>query len=334
MVSRGDALNELAGSRILITGGAGFIGSQIADQLIAGERVAEVILLDNLLRGSRRNVEHALRSGRVRLVEGDIRDRALLDGLFAGIDFVFHMAALRITRCAENPREALEVMFVGTFNVVESCVKHKIKKLVAASSASIYGTADTFPTREDHHPYNNRTLYGAAKLSNELVYRSFNDMYHLPYLAMRYFNVYGPRMDTEGRYTEVLVRWYGLIKKGQSPVIFGAGDQTMDFVYVEDVARANVLAMKSVASDQVLNVASERETSLRQLCDALLKAMGSTLRPTHVPLPAERKAVEVRRRLADASKARELIGFDAKVSLEEGLARLVHWLDEYGPTIG
>ena len=320
-------MNDLKDSRILITGGAGFVGSHIADQLIAGEGVREVVLLDNLLRGSRRNVDGALRSGRARLVEGDIRDRALLEELMPGVDYVFHMAALRITRCAENPREALEVMYDGAFNVVEACVRHKVKKLVAASSASIYGTADLFPTREDHHPYNNRTLYGAAKAANELMYRAFNDMYGLPYVAMRYFNVYGPRMDTEGKYTEVLIRWYGLVKKGQPPLIFGEGDQTMDFVYVEDVARANVFAMKAPVSDKVFNVARQEETSLRQLCDALLATMGSKLEPKHVPLPAERKAVEVRRRLADTSSARELLGFESQVGLEEGLARLVRWLD-------
>ncbi len=326
-------MNDLNASRVLITGGAGFVGSHIADQLIAGEGVREVILLDNLLRGSRRNVEAALRTGRARLVEGDIRNRALLDELLPGVDYVFHMAALRITRCAENPREALEVMYDGAFNVVEACVRHKVKKLVAASSASIYGTADLFPTREDHHPYNNRTLYGAAKAANELMYRAFNDMYGLPYVAMRYFNVYGPRMDTEGKYTEVLIRWYGLVKKGQPPLIFGEGDQTMDFVYVEDVARANVLAMKAPASDQVFNVACQRETSLRQLCHALLRAMGSTLEPKHVPLPAERKAVEVRRRLADTTSAREVLGFEARVGLEDGLGRLVRWLDENIQTV-
>jgi len=318
---------SIEGSRILITGGAGFVGSHITDALLEREGVREVVLLDNLVRGSRRNVEQALSSGRVRLVEGDIRNRALLDDLLPGVDYVFHMAALRITRCAENPREALEVMYDGAFNVVEACVRHKVKKLVAASSASIYGTADLFPTREDHHPYNNRTLYGAAKMANELMYRAFNDMYGLPYVALRYFNIYGPRMDTEGKYTEVLIRWYRLIKKGEAPLIFGEGDQTMDFVEVGDVARANVLALKAPVSDRVFNVASARETSLRQLCDALLKAMGSDLEPKHVPLPAERKAVEVRRRLADTRQARECLGFQAKLGLEEGLARLVRWLD-------
>ena len=326
-------MNELRGARILITGGAGFVGSHIADQLIAHEGVREVVLLDNMLRGSRRNLEPALASGRVRLIEGDIRDRGLLDEVFPGTDFCFHMAALRITRCAENPREALEVMHDGAFNVVEACVRHKVRKLVAASSASVYGTATAFPTSEDHHPYNNRTLYGAAKMANELMYRAFNDMYGLRYAAMRYFNVYGPRMDREGKYTEVLIRWYDRIKRGEAPIIFGAGDQTMDFVYVEDVARANVLAMKADASDEVFNVACGVETSLRQLCDALLRAMDAKLEPAHVPLPAERKAVEVQRRLADTRKAERLLGFRAEVGLDDGLRRLVQWLDSYGETV-
>lgn len=324
---------QLTDSRILITGGAGFIGSHIADQLIELEGVREVVLLDNMLRGSRRNIEKALASGRAQLVEGDIRDRALVDRLFSGVDYVFHMAALRITRCAENPREALEVMYDGPFNVVEACVKHKVKKLVAASSASIYGQADLFPTREDHHPYNNRTLYGAAKLANELMYRAFNEMHGLPYAAMRYFNVFGPRMDTEGKYTEVLIRWYRLIKKGEAPLIFGAGDRTMDCVDVVDVARANVLAMKAPVSDGVFNVASQRETSLQQLCDTLLAAMGSKLQARHVEQPSERKSVDVWRRIADTSKARELLGFEAEISLEESLARLVRWLDAHADTV-
>lgn len=320
-------MNDLKGSRVLITGGAGFIGSQIADQLLTREGVGEVVLLDNMVRGSLRNVQDALGTGRARLVEGDIRDRQLVERLVAGCDYCFHMAALRITACAENPREALEVMYDGTFNVLEACAKQKVRKLVAASSASILGSADAFPTPEEHHPYNNRTLYGAAKLANELMYRAFNDMSGLPYVALRFFNVYGPRMDTDGKYTEVLIRWYRLLKRGEPPLVFGAGDQTMDFVYGEDVARANVLAMKADASDQVFNVACGRETSLLQLCQALLAVMGSSLQPRHVPLPAERKAVEVLRRLADTGKAKRLLGFEAEVPLEEGLARLVRWLD-------
>jgi UDP-glucose 4-epimerase len=321
---------DLAGSRVLVTGGAGFVGSHIADLLLDREGVGEVLLLDNMLRGSRSNVERALQTGRARLIEGDIRDRALLDRELGGIDYCFHMAALRITRCAEDPRGALEVMYDGTFNVVEGCVRHRVKKLVAASSASIYGLASSFPTAEDHHPYNNRTLYGAAKAANELMYRAFHEQYGLPYAATRYFNVYGPRMDREGKYTEVLIRWYDRVKQGEPPIIFGPGDQTMDFVFVEDVARATVLALKAPASDEVFNVASGTETSLRQLADALLRAMGAKLEPQHVPLPAERKKVEVTRRLADVGKAERLLGFRAEIDLEEGLRRLVRWLDAYG----
>ena len=317
---------KLRNCRVLITGGAGLVGSFIADQLI-DEGVKEIVLLDNFVRGSEKNIEKALSSGIVTMVEGDIRDIEHLNVLFENVDYCFHMAALRITRCAENPREALEVMFVGTFNVIEACIRNQVKKIVAASSASIYGQAESFPTHENHHPYNNRTLYGAAKTANELMLRAFHDMNKLHYVAMRYFNVFGPRMDTEGKYTEVLIRWYYLIKQGKPPIIFGDGGHSMDFVFVEDVARANILGLKSEVTNEVFNVASQVETSLEELCYALLKAMKSDLKPEYLPLPSERKSVEVVRRLADTTKAKEMIGFEAKVSLDDGLARLVNWLD-------
>ena len=319
-------MNDLKNSRVLITGGAGFVGSWITDLLLR-EEVEEIVIIDNLIRGSKENIGDALKSGKVKFVEGDIRDIKLLDDLFAGIDYCFHMAALRITRCTENPREALEVMYNGTFNVLEACVKHKIKKLVAASSASVYGMADIFPTDETHHPYNNRTLYGGAKMANELMYRSFNDMYGLSYNAMRYFNIYGPRMDREGKYTEVMIRWYYLIKDGKEPLIFGDGKQTMDFIYVQDIARANILAMKVDVSDEVFNVAFGKESSLIDLCNSLIGAMNSYVKPKFIPLPLERQKVEVKRRLADTKKADDLLGFQAEISLEEGLKKLVSWLD-------
>jgi UDP-glucose 4-epimerase len=193
---------------------------------------------------------------------------------------------------------------------------------VTASSASIYGLADTFPTREDHHPYNNRTWYGASKIMLEGLLRSFNDMYGLPYTALRYFNVYGPRMDVHGKYTEVLIRWMERIAAGQAPLIFGDGNQTMDFVYIDDVARSNVLALQSDLQDDVFNVASGVETSLNDLAYALLRVMGSNLKPEYGP---ERKVNPVSRRLADTSKAKQLLGFEATVGLDEGLTRLVDW---------
>jgi UDP-glucose 4-epimerase len=261
-------------------------------------------------------------NGPVQIVDGDICDRDLVRRLMDGVDVVFHQAAIRITQCAEEPRLALEVLVDGTFNVVEAAVDAGVRKAVVASSASVYGLAEEFPTTERQHPYDNRTLYGAAKAFNEGLLRSFNDMAGLDYVALRYFNVYGPRMDIFGVYTEVLVRWMERIAAGQPPLILGDGLQTMDFVYVDDVARANIAAAVAPVSDEVFNIASGTESSLRDLADALLRVMGSDLGVEYGP---ERKVNPVSRRLADTSAARERLGFEAEVDLDEGLRRLVHW---------
>jgi len=306
---------------MLITGGAGLVGSHIADLLVE-EGVSEVVILDNFVRGRRENLASALSSGRVSILEGDIRDRERVAQAVRGIDVLFHQAAIRITQCAEEPRLALEVLVDGTFNVLEEAARAKVKKVVAASSASVYGLAEEFPTRESHHPYYNRTLYGASKVFNEALLRSFQDMYGLDYVALRYFNVYGPRMDIYGAYTEVLIRWMERIASGQPPLILGDGTQTMDFVHVRDIARANILAAHANVTDEVFNVASGAETSLNELADTLLKVMDSPLRPEYGP---ERKVNPVSRRLADMSKAKRLLGFEASIPLEEGLRGLVAW---------
>lgn len=307
--------------RVLITGGAGLVGSHIADLLVK-EEVAEIIILDNYTRGRKENLAWAAANGPLVMVEGDIRDRQLLSDIMQDVDVVFHQAAIRITQCAQEPRLALEVLADGTFNVLEAAVNAKVKKVVAASSASIYGMAEEFPTRESHHPYNNRTFYGAAKTFNEGVLRSFYDMYGLDYVALRYFNVYGPRMDIYGVYTEVLIRWMERIVNNQAPLIFGDGKQTMDFVYIEDIARANICAAKADVTDEVFNIASGTETSLNDLAYSLAKVMGSDLKPEY---GAERKVNPVQRRIADVSKAKELIDFTTTVSLEAGLEKLVSW---------
>jgi len=314
----------MQGKRILITGGASFIASHIADLLVQ-EDPAEVVVFDNFVRGRRENLAGAAARGRVTIVEGDIRDRDALAEVMRDVDIVFHLAAIRITLCTEEPRLALEVLVDGTFNVLEAAVEAKVKKVVASSSASVYGLADEFPTTERHHPYNNRTIYGASKAFNEGLLRSFHEMYGLDYVALRYFNVYGPRMDIHGAYTEVFVRWMGRIANHQPPLIFGSGEQTMDFVFVEDVARANILAAKAGVTDDVFNVASSVETSLNELADTLLRVMGSELRPEYGP---ERKANPVPRRLADISKAKTMLGFEARIPLEEGLRRLASWWRE------
>jgi UDP-glucose 4-epimerase len=314
----------ITGQRCLVTGGAGTIGSTIVDQLVAAD-AGEIVVLDNFVRGRRENLASVLGSGKVRVVEGDIRDRRLVTDLMAGIDLVFHQAAIRITQCAEEPRLALEVLVDGTYEVVEAAADASVRKVVAASSASVYGLAEQFPTPERHHPYANDTLYGAAKTFNEGLLRSFHAMRGLDYVALRYFNVYGPRMDIYGFYTEVLIRWMERIEAGQPPLILGDGTQTMDFVFTEDIARANLLAASADVTDEVFNIASATETSLTELAHTLLHVMGSDL-PLDFGPPRGVNAVT--RRLADVSQAAELLGWKPEISLDEGLRRLVTWWRE------
>jgi UDP-glucose 4-epimerase len=316
-----DARTDMTSKRALITGGAGLIGSHIADRLVA-EGFQEIVVLDNFTRGRRQNLEAALRSGRVLVTEGDIRDADLVLRAMDGIDIVFHEAAIRITHCAESPRLAHDVLATGTFNVLEAAVKAKVKRVVSASSASIYGQAEEFPTNEEHHGYGNRTIYGATKSYGEGLLRSFYEMYGLNYVALRYFNVYGPRMDAFGVYTEVMIRWMERLAKGEPCLILGDGAQTMDFVFVTDIARANLRAANSSITDDVLNIASGTETSLTELATVLGRVMGVDLPPEYGPA---RKATPVWRRLADVKKAQRQIGFTAKVTLEEGLRQLVQW---------
>ncbi len=315
-------MSILRGKRILVTGGAGFIGSHIVDQFVAAE-CDKVLVIDNMIRGRIANLAAALPSGRVEVVSGDIRDRGLMRSLVAGTDTVFHQAALRITHCAAEPDEAMAVMVDATYELLRQCVESKVRKVVMASSASIYGMAELFPTCEDHHPYGNRTLYGAAKSFGEGLLRSFNDMYGLDYVALRYFNVYGPRMDIHGRYTEVMVRWMERIEAGEPPLIFGDGLQTMDLIHVSDVARANILAATSPATDAVFNVGSGTETSLLDLAGTFAHAMG---RPMLKPLHREARAINpVPRRLASVAAAMEQLGFKATVTPAQGIADLVAW---------
>lgn len=308
-------------STFFVTGGAGFVGSHICDALLA-RGAKRVVALDDLTRGSRDNLAEALKSDRFHLEVGDIRDTALVDKLTEGSDYVFHQAALRITACAADPRAGHEVMMNGLFNVLESAVKHKVKKIVAASSASVYGEPDTLPI-EETAPYNNRTLYGAAKIALEHYLRAFNDMYGIPYVALRYFNLYGPRMDMTGVYTEVMIRWMDRIDAGDAPLIFGKGDQSMDFTYVGDVVRANLMSLESDASDECYNVATGKDTSLLDLCHMMLKLMGKPdLKPE---FRDERKTNPVRRRIGGTAKAKKDLGFESTVALEEGLAKLIEW---------
>ncbi|MBT6326857.1 MAG: NAD-dependent epimerase/dehydratase family protein [Bdellovibrionales bacterium] len=319
-------MKDLSDKKILITGGIGFVASHILDLLVQ-EDVEKIILVDNFVRGSKKNIQHHLTNKKVELIEADIKNINIVNTLMKDIDYCFHMAAIRINLCASDHLEAFKTLGEGSFNVAQACMKQGVKKLIAASTASVYGTADDFPTDELHHPYNNRTFYGALKMFNELMYRSFNETNELDYIALRFFNLYGPRMDTDGKYTEVLIKWYKLIKEGKRPLIFGDGKQTMDFVNVLDVAKSCICAMNSDVQDEVFNIASGIEISLEELCLELIKAMKVDIKPEYIPVPEERRKVEVTRRKASIVKAKKLLGFENSIPIEEGMKQLVNWLD-------
>jgi len=316
---------SLNGARIVVTGGAGLIGSTIVDEAVAAG-AAEVIALDDLSRGRADHLDAAIASGRARLVHGDLRDRELLESLLIGTDLVFHQAALRITQCAQEPRRAVDVMVAATYDLLEAAARHHVGRVVMASSASVYGQAEHFPTGEFHHPYGDRTLYGAAKAFGEGLLRAAYDMWGLEGVALRYFNVYGPRMDVHGVYTEVLVRWMERLQAGLAPLILGDGSQTLDLIHVRDVARANVAAAtapwSAVSCAPAFNVASGTETSLLELLRLLGEVMGVDARPEHGP---ERAVNGVRRRQGATDLAARALGFRAHIDLREGLGELVEW---------
>ena len=320
--------SPLKGATVLVTGGAGLIGSHIVDGLV-DRGAGEIRVLDNLVRGSRLNLRAAASRRPITFIEGDVRDPIAVARAVEGCDYVFHQAAIRITLCASQPRDCIDVLVGGTLNVFEAAVASGVRKVVYASSASVYGGADEFPTGERHHPYNNRTLYGAAKLMDEGIARSYRDMHGLPSVGLRYFNVYGPRMDVTGAYTEVFVRWLRCVERDEAPQIHGDGSASMDFIYVSDIARANLLAMESGREDDVYNVASGTETTLLELWGAIQRLTGGYhLSPEFHP---PRKVNPVPRRLADTALARDEIGFVAQVPLLEGLKKLREWFHASAP---
>jgi len=310
---------SLENSRILVIGGAGFIGSHIVDQLLR-EPVREVVVLDNFVRGTRGNLDQAVSDERVELVEGSIMDQELLARLMEGTDYVFHLAALWLYECVHEPRSAIEVNIVGTFNVIEAAQRAGVKKVVYSSSASVYGDAVVTPMTEDH-PFNLRNTYGATKLTGEMLFRSFNEQHGLDYVGMRYMNVYGPRMDYKGTYVSVIMKVLDKIEAGEQPEVFGDGSQAYDFVHVSDVARANILALKSDATDVNLNVGTGVKTTIRELVDSLLEISGSELEPKYLP----QEEMFVTHRVGSTELAKELTGFVAEISYEEGLRSVIEW---------
>ena len=311
---------SLAGSKILVIGGAGFVGSHIVDQLV-DEGPAEIRVLDNLVRGKQANLAKAMPSGKVRLIDGSITDLATLRQAIHGCDRVFHLAALWLGECVNDPRAALEVNVVGTYNVIEACRDAGVQRIVYSSSASVYGNALTIPMTEEH-PFNNRTFYGATKIAGEQFFRAFNDMHKLNYAGLRYMNVYGPRMDYKGTYVSVIMKVLDRIDEGKRPIIHGDGSQAYDFVHVDDVARCNILAMKAAhVTDEFFNVGKGTKTTINELVLKLLKLTGSKLEPEYHP----QEHIFVTHRLGSTEKAEKLLGFKATRDLDDGLRSVVEW---------
>jgi UDP-glucose 4-epimerase len=310
---------NLTDKKIVLIGGAGLVGSHIVDQLTR-EPVAEIVVYDNLVRGTRANLLEALKDPRVRLVEASMTDQATLKRELEGKDGVFLLASLWLGECVNDPRSAWDTNVMGTWNVVETCRDMGIKRVVYSSSASVYGNAAFTPMTEEH-PFHNRTTYGATKIANEQMFRAIYEQHKLPYIGYRYMNVYGPRMDYEGTYVSVIMKALDRIFAGQPPIIFGDGTQMYDFIYVEDVARANIFGMKAECADEFFNIGSGVGTTTNELVDILLELTGSNLKPEY----HSQAQSFVTQRIGSTEKAENLLGFKAEMPLLDGLRKVVEW---------
>lgn len=316
---------DLKGARVLVIGGAGFIGSFVVEALLESD-VAEVIIFDNFTRGTRENIEASLKDPRCRLYEngGDIRDLDLLSHAMTGVDGVIHLAAMWLLHCNDFPRTAFHVNVEGTFNVLEACQRHGVKRLVYSSSASVYGNAVQVPMTEEH-PFNNRNFYGATKIAGEAMCRAFHERYGLSYVGLRYMNAYGPRQDQRGAYSGVIPAIFNAIDDATAPSINGDGSQAYDFIHVRDIAHCNVLALSASVDDEFFNVGTGKKTSISELTSMLLSVCGSDLKPVFRQYDAEDVRGNVTLRVCDPVRAREKLQFEAAILLQDGLRDLRDW---------
>ena len=317
-------------SKILVIGGAGFIGSFVVSELLKSD-VAKVVIFDNFARGKKSNVEHVLNDPRCELYPngGDVRDIDLLDDAMEGVDGVIHLAAMWLLHCKDFPRTAFHVNVEGTFNVLEACVKNNIERLVYSSSASVYGDAAEVPMTESH-PFNNKNFYGATKIAGEAMCRAYYDRYGLSYVGLRYMNVYGPHQDQTAAYTGVIPIMLNKIDDNEPPSINGDGTQAYDFIDVEDVARCNVLALEAEVSDQFYNVGTGIQTTIKELCDTILGLKDSSLKVAYNPYSEDDARRLVQNRIGCPKKASEELGFSYNFDLVTGLQRLIDWRESHG----
>jgi len=319
---------RIEGSKIIVIGGAGFIGSQVVAELLKAD-VAEVVIYDNFARGKPQYIADTLCDSRCTIWPhgGDIRDIDLLNDAMTGMDAVIHLAAMWLLHCRDYPRTAFHVNIEGTFNVLEACVKNNVQRLVYSSSASVYGDAVEVPMTETH-PFNNRNFYGATKIAGEAMCRAYQDRYGLDYVGLRYMNVYGPRQDQHAVYSGVIPIMLNKIDAGEAPVINGDGSQAYDFIYVDDVARSNILALEADATDEFYNVGTGIQTTIRELCDTILDLKQSNLEVTYKPYDADDARRLVQNRIGCSKKAKQDLAFEYEIDLRQGLQDLVAWRAE------
>lgn len=321
---------NLKDSKVLVIGGGGFIGGFVVAELLK-HPVKEVIIYDNFARGKMENIENSLKDSRCSIFPfgGDVREIDILDKAVEGVDYVFHLAAMWLLHCKDFPRTAFDVNIAGTFNVLEACVKHNVKKLIYSSSASVYGDAVEVPMTEDH-PFNNKNFYGSTKIAGEAMCTAFNDRYGLEVIGLRYMNVYGPGQDQHAVYSGVVPIMLNKIEANEAPTINGDGSQAYDFIYVEDVAKANIAALQSSTKLGFYNVGTEVQTTIKTLCDTILKLKSSSLKVDYKPYSADDARALVQNRIGSAKKAKEEIQFEYSYSLEQGLQKLINWRIENG----
>ena len=316
---------KLKNSKILVIGGAGFIGSFVVSELLKHD-INQVLIYDNLARGKKSYLEEQLKDSRCSFFNdgGDIREIDILNNAMKGMDYVISLAAMWLLHCKDYPRTAFDVNIAGTFNVLEACVNNNIKKLIWSSSASVYGDAVELPMTENH-PFNNKNFYGASKIAGESMATAFNDRYGLEVICLRYMNVYGPHQDQTAAYTGVVPIMLNKIQAKQSPQINGDGSQSYDFIYVEDVARANICALESDVKFGMYNVGTEVQTSIKELCETILKLKKSNLEVIYRPYSKDDARSLVQNRIGSRVKAEKEINFKYKYNLEQGLQELINW---------
>jgi UDP-glucose 4-epimerase len=311
---------KIQGKKFVVIGGAGLIGSHLVEQLL-NAKASKVIVFDNFYRGKINNLKSCLGNKSLKILKNrnNILDPKSLDSAIKGTDGVFHLAALWLLECYNKPEKAFEVNIKGTFNVIQSCLRNKVKKLVFSSSASVYGDAITKYIKEDH-PFYNKNFYGATKICGEAILTAMHYRYGLNFVGLWYMNVYGPRQDNKGAYIAVIMKMINAIKEGKSPVIAGTGKESFDFINVKDCARANIQAMKSKINNQFYNVGTGKKTSLKSLAINIMRVMKSKKK---IKYKKNKKLGLVKNRVANVIKIHKDLKFKYSIKLNEGLKDLI-----------